>query len=58
MPLHVSSTMCSSSGGQKLFYTASGNITIIGGPSRAQVESSLNLWTGRPPIGVMLPEAV
>ena len=27
-------------------------------PSRAQVESSLNLRTGRPPIGVMIPEAV
>ena len=27
MPLHVSSTMCSSSGGQKLYYTASGIIT-------------------------------
>ena len=28
MPLHVSSTMCSSSGGQKLYYTASGIITL------------------------------
>jgi len=31
MSLHVSSTMCSSSGGQKLYYTASGIITPIGG---------------------------
>ena len=31
MPLHVSSSMCSSSGGQKLYYTASGIITPIGG---------------------------
>ena len=30
MPLHVSSTMCSSSGGQKLYYTASGIITPVG----------------------------
>ena len=30
MPLHVSSTMCSSSGGQKLYYTASGIIAPIG----------------------------
>jgi hypothetical protein len=30
MPLHVSSTMCSLSGGQKLYYTASGIITPIG----------------------------
>jgi hypothetical protein len=33
MPLHVSSTMCSSSGGQKLYYTASGIITLVGGRS-------------------------
>jgi len=26
--------------------------------SGAQVESALNLCTGRPPIGVMIPEAV
>jgi len=31
MPLHVSSTMCSSSAGQKLYYTSSGIITPIGG---------------------------
>ena len=31
MPLHVSSTMCSSSRGQNLFYTASGIITPVGG---------------------------
>ena len=30
MPLHVSSTTCSSSGGQKLYYTASGIIIPIG----------------------------
>jgi len=33
MPLHVSSTMCSSSGGQKLYYTTSGIITLVGGRS-------------------------
>jgi len=31
MPLHVSSTMCSSSGGQKLYYTASGITAPVGG---------------------------
>ena len=31
MPLHVSSTKCSSSGCQKLYYTASGVITPVGG---------------------------
>ena len=45
MPLHVSSTMCSTSGDQKLYYAASGNITPIGGgPVRGQ--------------SVMTPEAV
>ena len=42
----------SSLGGQKLYYTVSGIITPIGG------RSSLNLCTGKPPIGVMIPEAV
>ena len=31
MPLHVSSTTCSSSGGQNCIYTASGIITPVGG---------------------------
>jgi len=33
MPLHVSNTMCSSSGDQKLYYTASGIITLCSWPS-------------------------
>jgi len=42
MPLHVSSTMCSSSGGQKLYYTASGITTTVGGrPAR---DGHLQLW--------------
>ena len=48
--------MCSSSWGQKLYYTVSGIITPIGG--RPVHRSSLNLCTGRPPIGVMIPETV
>ena len=40
----------------KLYYTASGIITLIGG--RPVHQSSLNLCTGRPPIGVMIPEAL
>ena len=40
--------MCSSSGGQ--------NCTMQ--PLHRLRESSLNLCTGRPPIGVMIPEAV
>jgi len=43
MPLHVSSAMCSSSGGQNFI--------------RQQLVLS-HLCTGRPPIGVMIPDAV
>jgi len=44
----------------KLYYTASGIITPIGGRlvRRLREDSSLNLRTRRPPIGVMIPEAV
>ena len=45
MPLNVSSTMCSSSGGQKLYYTTSGIITPIWS-SRAQVERGLDGMRG------------
>jgi len=43
-----------------LYYTASGIITPIGGRPlhRLREESSLNLCTGWPPIGVMIPDAV
>jgi len=42
-----------------LYYTASGIITPIGGsPVHRLRESSHNLCTGRPPIGVMTPEAI
>ena len=43
----------------KLHYAASGIITPIGGhPVRRLREDSVNLCMGRPPIGVMIPEAV
>jgi hypothetical protein len=43
----------------KVCYTASGIITPIGGrPVRRLREASLNLRTGRPPTGVMIPDAV
>ena len=43
----------------KLYYTASGIITLIGGcPVHRLREDSLNLYTGRPPIGVMISDAV
>jgi len=53
MPLHVSSTMCSSSGGQILYYTASGIITPVGGRP-----VYMFLCTARPPTGVTIPDAV
>ena len=40
----------------KLYYTASCIITPVGG--RPVNRSSLNLCTGRPPTGVMIPDAV
>ena len=40
----------------KLYYTGSGIITPIGG--RPVHRPSLNLCKGRPPTGVMIPEAV
>jgi len=43
----------------KLYYTASVIITPIGDrPVHRLREDFLNLCTGRPPIGVMIPEAV
>jgi len=50
MPLHVSSTMCASSGGQNCIiqHLVSSHLQV----------SSLNLCTGRPPIGVVIPDAV
>jgi len=44
-----------------LYYTASGIVTPVGGrPVRRlrEEQSSLNLRTGRPPTGVMIPDAV
>ena len=40
----------------KLYYTASGIVTLCRWPSVAQVERGL--CTGPPPTGVMIPEAV
>jgi len=43
----------------KLYYTASGIITPVGGRLAHRLrENSLNLYTGRPPTGVMIPDAV
>ena len=59
MPLHVSSTVVLIIRRSKLYYTASGIITPVGGrPVHRLIESSLILCTGRPPTGVTIPDAV
>ena len=61
MPLHVLSTVVVLFiRRSKLYYTASGIITPIGGRPvhRLKEDSSFNLCTGRSPTGVMIPEAV
>jgi len=43
----------------KLYYTASGIITPVGGrPVHRLREDSLNMCTGRPPIGVTISDSV
>jgi len=43
----------------KLYCTASGIVTHVGGrPVHRSQEDSLDLCTGRPPTGVMIPDAV
>jgi len=56
MPLDGSSTVVLIIMRSKLYYTASGIITPVGGLPVHR--SSLNLSTGRPPTGVMVPDAV
>jgi len=59
MPVHVSSNVVLIIRRSKLYYTASGIvITVSGLPVHRLRESSLNLCTGRPPAGVMIPDAV
>jgi len=43
-----------------LYYTASGIVTPVGGRPvhRLSEDSSLNLCAGRPPTGVMIPDAM
>ena len=60
MPLHVSSTAVLNIRRSKFYYTASGIITPVGcrPVHRLREDSSLNMCTGRPPTGVMIPDAV
>ena len=53
MPLHVSSTVVLIIRRSKLYYTASGIITPVGGRSLHRLRD-----TGRPPTGVTIPDAV
>jgi len=57
MPLHVSSTVVLIIRGSNLYYSASGIITPVGGRPVHRLRED-NLCTGRPPTGVMTPEAV
>ena len=52
--------MCSSSGGQNCTIQplVSSHYPIGGRPVHRLRKDFLNLYTGRPPIGVMIPEAV
>jgi len=59
MSLHVSSTVMLIIRRSNIYYTASGVITPIGGrPVHRLREDSLNLYTGRPPTGVVIADAV
>ena len=58
MPLNVSSTFVLINRRSKFYYAASGINTPVGGrPVYRLREDSLNLFTGRPPTGVMIPDA-
>jgi len=50
--LYVFRTLCAHHQEVKLYYTASGIVTLCWWPS------GLNLRTGRPPTGVMIPDVV
>ena len=54
MPLHVSEHYVLTIRRSKLYYTASGIVTPVGGRPMLR----LTLHTGRPPTGVMIPDAV
>jgi len=60
MPLHVSSAIVFIIRMSKLYYTASGIIIPVGGRPvhRLREDSSPNLCAGRPPTGMMIPDAV
>jgi len=59
MSLHVSSTVVLIIRRSKVYYTAPGIMTLVSGrPVHMLGEDYLNLCTGRPPKGVMIPDTV
>jgi len=56
MPLHVSSTICSSSGGQNCIIQHLVSSHSVGGRPVHRLRE--DLCTGRPPTGVMIPDAI
>jgi len=56
--LYMFRALCAHHQKFNIVYTVSGIITLCRWPFGAQVESSVNLCTGRPPTGVMMPVAV
>jgi len=56
MPLHVSSTMCSSSGGKNCIIQHLASTHSVGGRPVHRLRE--DLCTGRPSTGVMIPDAV
>ena len=58
MPPHVSSTTCSSTGGQKLYYTASGIITPTGGRPVHRLREESPLSTSAPQVHTLWNQQV
>ena len=56
MPLYVSSTVVLIIRRSKLYYTASGIVTPVGGRPVHRLRA--DLCSGRPPTDVMIPDAV
>jgi len=58
--LYMFRALCAHHQEAKIVYTTSGIITPVGGRPvhKLREDSSLNLCTGRPPTGVMIPDAV
>jgi len=57
--LYMFRALCAHHQEVKMYYTASSIVVPVGArPVRRFTEFSINLCTGRPPTGVMIPDAV